>query len=112
MVVEKLCELRQLPAGWDSYSAPAIKPDACWFAIEILSKTLRSGTPLPQIVPSSVGGVQLEWHEEGIDLEIHVTGTYQADVWYENTRTHEQFSAEISNDFSMLSAPITALTLA
>src|SRR3954468_14668490 len=62
-VVRALVKLATLPAGWDSYNAPPLRRDAGHFALEILQGIMRFRTPPPQVVPSSAGGVQLEWHE-------------------------------------------------
>lgn len=109
-VMSALVKLVMMPEGWDSYRAPAVKRDAALFAYEILYNVMGPRSPAPHVVPSSVGGVQLEWHEKDIDLEIHVSGPYQCEVWYHDHRAEEPLSAEISNDFSILEAPIHALT--
>ena len=107
--VERLTELKQ---GWDSYGAPPIRWDAGLFALIILHNTMLPGTPLPQIVPTSVGGIQLEWHERGVDLELHVTGPYECELWYEDHRApgSEPLCAEVTNDFSLVQNLIADLT--
>jgi hypothetical protein len=39
---------------------------------------------LPQIVPTVHGGIQLEWHRGGVDLEIEVAATGEVLVDYES----------------------------
>ena len=53
---------------------------------------MRPRTPVPQVVPSPVGGVQLEWHEKDIDLELHITAPYECEVWFQDHRTGERVS--------------------
>lgn len=62
--LEKLESLRLLKSNWDSYGAASISPEAIATASQFLQ---------PDIVPTSQGGIQLEWHNFGIDLEIEIT---------------------------------------
>jgi hypothetical protein len=55
-------KLRALKPGWDSYGAPPISPDAIASA--------RAWLAGVQIVPTSHGGVQLEWHRHGVEVEV------------------------------------------
>jgi hypothetical protein len=41
-----------------------------------------SETFVPQIVPVADGGLQLEWHRDGFDLEIEITPIGEAFVDY------------------------------
>jgi hypothetical protein len=109
-VVRRLSDLRELTPGWDGYRAPALSHGAVSFAIELLGKVMRSRTPLPQLVPSSVGGVQIEWHEKDIDLEIHIAAPYRCELWYQNHRSGEVIDQEFTADFSPLAIPIAELS--
>ena len=59
--------LLALPDNWDSYGAPKIDPAT----VERARAWLDGGN----VVPCSDGGVQLEWHSEGVDVEV----TFRAD---------------------------------
>jgi hypothetical protein len=59
-----------LPADWDRQGAPPIEPSAIQNALSALASFMENGSSLPQWTPTRQGGVQLDWHEEGIDLEI------------------------------------------
>ena len=73
-IITKLVLLLGLKEGWDSYDASQIQPRAIEKAIELLLSSPRGHeTPSPQVVPTSEGGLQLEWHEAGADLEIMVS---------------------------------------
>src|SRR5262249_2651943 len=84
VVVPALVKFAGLPIGWDSYGAPPPRRDAGLFALEILQSVMRPRTPPPQVIPSSAGGIQLEWHENGIDLELHITAPYQWELWFQD----------------------------
>jgi hypothetical protein len=105
-----ISELVCMPAGWDSYSAPSPRRDAGLFALEVLNRIMRPGTPSPQIVPSSSGGLQIEWHEKDIDLELHITAPYEMEFWFEDHRTNETLSTDLSEDLSQLARPILLLS--
>jgi hypothetical protein len=111
-VVQALVQLVKMPAGWDSYNAPPLRRDAGLFALEILQSVMRPRTPLPQVIPSAAGGVQLEWHENGVDLELHVTAPYQWELWFRDLQdpNSQPVSLELTDDFSALKRPIALLT--
>lgn len=62
--------LLALPPGWDSYGAPPIDPQSANRAIDFLLRRATTETPMPAFVPTVAGGVQLEWHANGLDAEI------------------------------------------
>jgi len=66
--------VRKLQPNWDSYNAPAISPTAIKTAMSLLLVT-------PLVVPRSNGGIQLEWHQDGLDWEIVINpdGTVEAE---------------------------------
>jgi hypothetical protein len=80
--------------------------------LEILKGIMRPRTPLPQVIPSAAGGVQLEWHEKGVDLELHVTAPYQWELWFRDLQdpSSQPVSLELTDDFSELKRPIALLT--
>src|SRR5665213_3489976 len=100
----QLLQFAKMSPGWDSYDAPQVTWDAGMFALSILNDIMRPRTPIPQVVPASVGGVQLEWHEKGIDLEIRVTAPYRCSLWFEDQTTPDvaPLSLDLSDDFSAL----------
>ncbi len=60
-------ELGTLRDGWDSHGGRAPTKAALTAATGALF-ALRDHAP--QVVPTPNGGLQLEWHESGVDLEI------------------------------------------
>ncbi|MDQ2832315.1 MAG: hypothetical protein M3Y50_00950 [Acidobacteriota bacterium] len=69
-VNKRLEYLRRLRANWDGEGAPAIDFECCINSLRFLLERAANETPAPQIVPTYDGGLQLEWHTSGIDLEI------------------------------------------
>jgi hypothetical protein len=70
--VKTLIELLELPAGWNSYNAKPIRKENVTFAVDLLSRLMHENTPGPSVVPKVRGGVQLEWHTRGVNLEISI----------------------------------------
>ena len=109
-ILRKICQFLEMPAGWDGYKAPRIGHHTAMFALQILDKFMRPGVPSPNLVPSSVGGIQIEWHEKGIDFEIHVTAPYEAEYYFEDRKTGADYGDEITGDLANLITPFAALS--
>jgi hypothetical protein len=111
-VQNHLLKYVKLQRGWDTYNAQQIGWDTGFFALSILNDFMRPRTPIPQVVPSAAGGVQLEWHQKGVDLELHITGPYQCELWFKDHQTPNQppISLELTDDYSALRRPFDLLT--
>ena len=64
----RLKELLDLPQGWDSYGAGCIDPKA----VDAASRLLDVLDHDPAVIPTSHGGIQLEWHRDGLELEVEI----------------------------------------
>lgn len=71
-VLGRFQELSELPANWDHHGAPPVEAADLAEALKTLSGVMALDTPAPAIVPISGGGLQLEWHRAGLDVEIVV----------------------------------------
>lgn len=103
-------QLLSLPENWDSYGARPVKPEAVVSALELLSMIMRLNTPLPEIVPTIQGGVQLEWHTRDIDLEIEVEVRGRYCVCYQDHRTGTEWEKEITSNLAPLNDCILELS--
>jgi hypothetical protein len=90
-ILDKICELGELPADWDSYGAMQIDPETAAFAIGLLLSVLKSTDPLPTVVPTSRGGLMFEWHDGGIDLEIDIQSPLSIHVAFVDETLEEEF---------------------
>lgn len=70
--IQSLSRLRQLESRWDDGSAEALTDDACEAAVRLLVSLAIPAPPTVQIFSLPDGGVQLEWHVGGNDVEIEV----------------------------------------
>lgn len=74
-------ELLGLPVDWDSYGASAVAPIAVEAAFRFLGRFMADDLPIPQLTPTSGGGVNVEWHlsdVRDIEVEFHHDGEMEA----------------------------------
>jgi hypothetical protein len=68
--IQAFRQLSQLPSGWSSYGSHSIEDAAIFRAAEVLGTLLEADSIPPTIVPTHAGGVQVEWHRNGVDIEV------------------------------------------
>lgn len=100
--VRRMTQLLALPPGWDSYGAKAIDRHRALAALYLVWLAVVNGASAPVIVPTSDGGIQLEWHRRGADLEIKVVSEALLQVFFEDLATGESFEDEIGVDWTPL----------
>jgi len=71
-VVRKIDDLASLSLNWDSYGSSPPGVEECQYAKSILSLIEQDNFPVPDIVPVSGGGIQLEWQYQGRALELEI----------------------------------------
>ncbi len=89
-LVQQICELGLLPKNWNSYGAQPICPHVAGEAVTFLLNYLSPDDPFPSIVPTARGGILLEWHEGGIDLEIDFQSPSLIHVAFEDGRAEQE----------------------
>lgn len=103
-------ELLHLPQNWDSYGAIRIEPAAVEDALSLLVDLAGLGTPLPSVVPTVHGGVQLEWHSRESDVEIELTKDQPAEYFtYERASGKEQ-QGRVLDEMERVRAAIARLS--
>lgn len=90
-VIRKASELVHLPTGWNSYGAKPVANEAVEAAITFLVEAIPASRNVvaPAVVPTVRGGLQLEWHRRGVDLEIEF-GPDASGSWYAEDRETEE----------------------
>jgi hypothetical protein len=68
--IERIRELLALEDGWDTYGAPRIDRSIVELAVVFAWKFGRGIATAPWIVPTSLGGLQMEWHDGERTVEI------------------------------------------
>lgn len=72
LAIQKMIELLELPPGWNSHNAKPIRKENVSYAVALLGHVMSRDTPSPDVVPMVRGGVQLEWHTHGVNVEISI----------------------------------------
>jgi hypothetical protein len=72
-------------------------PAAAIGGVSLLAKTMGEETVPPTLVPRFGGGIQMEWHMNGVDLEISVEADGSASVWCEHASGREWDDSESPN---------------
>jgi hypothetical protein len=70
VVTTRFVELLALRDNWNSHGACAISRSNILAAGRFLAAVMEPSTPAPIMVPTAGGGVQLEWHRAGFDVEV------------------------------------------
>ncbi len=91
-----------LEENWDSYGAKRIDPRCIDAANSLLRAILDSSTPRPSVVPTNRGGIQLEWHRGGIDLEIEIESPPQMNVSFADEQEGTQEELTLSGNIRPL----------
>ncbi|MCY4657266.1 MAG: hypothetical protein OXC80_10695 [Gammaproteobacteria bacterium] len=103
----RLVELCNLPKNWDGYKGVSVSIECATFALELMGTLrTRSQFPLPQVVPGSDGTLQLEWHQNGFDIEIDIAAPYEINASRENVNNSEKEIEEITlygNEYTEIS---------
>jgi len=109
----KLIALSNMRENWDGYGAQQLRRDTAFFALDVLHGVMSPRTPIPQIVPSASGGVQLEWHTRDIDLEITISKPLECDFWFLDHRgesDHLDDEFQFASDYARLRPYFRKLT--
>lgn len=67
---ERFDYLLSLSPGWDGHEAVPVKNEHVLAAGKFLSTVMAPETAAPAIVPTADGGIQIEWHQGGVDVEV------------------------------------------
>jgi hypothetical protein len=103
-------ELRELRKDWDSYGAAPVSPVMIGAAYELLQQIVPARVPMPSIVPTSNGSVQIEWHTHGIDLEVRLLSPARISVAFEDsTNPGNAWERELTFDMTPLKALMSHL---
>lgn len=107
---ERLEQLVNLAPNWDSYGARPVNERVASITLNLLHGLMRDTTPLPSIVPTNTGRVQLEWHTRGIDLEVEVVSPILVRVSFEDRRTGHEWERDLNIDLSDLYAAVSTIS--
>jgi hypothetical protein len=102
-VNQRLTELMQLPPGWDGYAAVPVGLDNAAFAFSALSSIMTLATPVPSIVPTVNGSLQIEWHTSKGDIELRIRRPNSVHAWFSKVDDDDESEVDLTLDFRIVS---------
>ena len=94
-VVKAMAGLPWDDDNWNDDARPT-QPDAAARLLALLAEILDEAAPPPQMVPTWRGGLQAEWHQNGIDLEIESDPDGWLEYYFENER--EEYEGPLTSE--------------
>jgi hypothetical protein len=101
-------EILSLPPNWDGEDARAIDVSCVIEALDFLFSALSHDTPAPQVVPTAEGGLQLEWHTKGLDLEVTFLPATRASFFFACTNSPD-FEGDVNDHVMFVSSTLRTL---
>ncbi|TIX69469.1 MAG: hypothetical protein E5V25_11515 [Mesorhizobium sp.] len=101
-VMGKLDELVKLPTGWDGYAGRGVDFNIAYFAANLLQAIYVPDAASPSLVPGSDGSLQIEWHSNGLDIELDVLGVNQVRCLMSEVGTENEEEATLTVDFKIV----------
>lgn len=95
-------ELLCLEPNWDSYGAKSIRRCHVESALRLLLEVSGADTPKPAVGPTVGGGVVIEWHTNGVDLEIETLLGHGFLVSFEDPDLGIEWDREMAGDVADL----------
>ncbi|MBM3735917.1 MAG: hypothetical protein FJW39_09045 [Acidobacteria bacterium] len=102
--VDAVVALLRLPPGWNSYSAKPVSRECAEEAIRLLDELLEFNTPLPSVVPTVRGGIQLEWHTGGVNIEVYVNSSQDVSFFAERLDSDQFIESPLTGSEEVLKA--------
>ena len=94
--LSQLAKFLSLGDDWDGYGAKATHESAVKRAVAVLNAVCPAG-PEPWVVPTSDGGMQIEWASNGLEIEIEVLPAGPAQILIVEPSGQESSSRQAKN---------------
>ncbi len=101
-VVARLAQLYSLKRGWDGHAGRSPDQATVLFAGQVIATMMLPNVPRPSIMPLSDGGIQIEWHRNGWDVEIEVAGPNRLVVYTHSLASGEERELPLGPDLTAL----------
>ncbi len=102
-------DLLQLPQNWDGYGAVQIREQLAQQALVVLVEVMENDSPAPSVVPLSDGGVQLEWHRGGKNLEIEFPAGEAPSYCYYEDDSDVESEGQVPRNYQRIQAYLASL---
>lgn len=110
IVQRRLREIETLPARWDCYGARRVNPLLSPQVVGTLHKLMRSESPIPDVVPTVRGGIQVEWHAGEFDIELEFVTPSQIEVYALDLRTNQVSEFAVTYDVGAVAMLVSEMT--
>jgi hypothetical protein len=107
--IQALQDLLQLPENWDGYGAVQVREQLAQQALMMLADVMENDAPAPSVVPLSDGGVQVEWHRRGLNLEIEFPADEAPSFYYYEDDTGLEGEGQVFRGYERIQAYISNL---
>ena len=86
IALRRLRSVADLGPGWSGRGGCPVEPRLLPRAFRLIADVIpdNDATYVPRVVPTVEGGLQLEWHRDGFDLEIELSPL--GEVWVDHER--------------------------
>jgi hypothetical protein len=89
--VNSVIRALSLPRGWDTYDALPISHRSAEGALTFLATVIDPDSAPPAVVPLADGGVQVEWHRGGLDVEIAFSPNEEPEIYVADQETGNEW---------------------
>lgn len=107
--VQSFLYLLQLPRNWDGYGAMEIQEQIAQKALTVLVEVMENDAPAPSVVPLDDGGIQVEWHRRGRNLEIEFPAGEAPGFYYYEDGSELESEGQVSRSYDRIQAYIANL---
>ena len=99
-VAQSLNRISDLRANWDSYGARPVPQDTLEFAFKKIVdlRNDNPNLPIPLIGATVTGGVELEWHDKDLDLELHIKAPGRMSAYFNEEAVDEEWEGPVNPD--------------
>lgn len=110
-VMDAVKRLAELPPSWDSYGAKPLSASSVRRIFGFLPALLVEDIPEPAVVPTNDGGLQFEWHHNGVDLEVKVPPVGPISHLFADTTAGTEQEFEGAFDRQLVESALVRLTV-
>lgn len=94
----RIQHLQSLGEGWDGYGSSRVDPRLATAVMRFLSTPLWVSTPRPRIVPTSHGGLAVEWRGTRATLELEFDPQGSVDVYVSDHSTGTEWEGDLGEE--------------
>ncbi len=101
-VSQRLNELCALDTNWDGYGAQPVNYTNARFVEYMLVAIYNTEFPTPFIAPGVDGDLQVEWHIDGWEIELHCVSPRKVNTTFYNPNSKEGIEIELDSNFNIV----------